>query len=400
MAVNSMNFEQSATMLNEIVEQMSGQTSIAPVDESEFVRVATTTLKTGYDQLATAISQVMERSRHGARLYVAPFPSLIRDEEAWGGIVRKTTNLDVDYEDCDAFDESAMTNGDSVDPFKINRQLTIQTNFYGGQVEDLIVTRTKAQLQTAFSGSAEFGSFWAQLAQDLANQMTQRVEAQSRETLLNLIAADIEHNDDRVFHALTEYKAETGNATITDSNYLSEAEFPYFAKWLFGKMKTLKKQLRNRSGKFHTNLTSYNGQSITKPIMRFTSEEYLNVYMLSDFMDQVESSVLSATFHNDLVGAGNYESVDYWQNIDSPDSIAIKPNVLDVNGTCAAAAAAVETSGIIGVMFDYEAAGITIKYEDVDSIWNPRGKYMNEIHTTAIRSYNDQTENSIVIMLD
>lgn len=400
MAVNSMNFEQSATMLNEIVEQMTGQTSIAPVDESEFVRVATTTLKTGYDQLATAISQVMERSIHGARVYVAPFPSLIRDEDAWGGIVRKTTNLDLDYEDCDAFDPVAMANGQSVDPFKINRQITIQTNFYGGQVEDLIVTRTKAQLQTAFSGSAEFGSFWAQLAQDLANQITQRVEAQSRETLLNLIAADINHNDDRVFHAITEYKAETGNTTITASNYLSEAEFDPFAKWLFGKLKTIKKYLRNRSGKYHTNITTYNGQSITKPIMRFTSEEYLNVYMLSDFMDQVESSVLAATFHNDLVGAGNYESVDYWQNIDSPDLISIKPNVLAADGTCDATNDPIETSGIIGVMFDYEAAGITIKYEDVDSIWNPKGKYMNEIHTTAIRSYNDQTENSIVIMLD
>lgn len=400
MAVNSMNFEQSATMLNEIVEQMTGQSAIAPVDESEFVRVGTTVLQSGYDQLATAISQVMERSIHGARVYVAPFPSLVRDTDEWGGIVRKTTNLDLDFEDSKAFDPVAMVNGGSVDPFEINRQLTIQTNFYGGQVEDLIVTRTKDQIQTAFSGSAEFGSFWAQLAQDVANQLTQRVEAQSRETILNLIAADVEHNDDRVFHALTEYKAETGNTTITASNYLSEAEFDHFAKWLFGKMKTLKKQLRNRSGKFHTNITTYNGQSITKPIMRFTSEQYLNVYMLSNLMDQVESSVLSATFHNELVGAGNYESVDYWQNIDSPDSISITPNVLAADGTCAAAANPVETSGIIGLMFDYEAAGITVKYEDVDSIWNPRGKYMNEIHTTAIRSYNDQTENSIVIMLD
>ena len=94
--------------------------------------------------------------------------------------------------------------------------------------------------------------------------------------------------------------------------------------------------------------------------------------MLSDFMDQVESSVLSATFHNDLVGVGNYESVDFWQSIDYPDSIKITPNVMAADGSCAAAEAPVETSGVLGILFDYEAAGVTVIAEDVDSIWNPR----------------------------
>ena len=400
MAVNSMNFEQSATMVSAIYEQMTGTSALAIVDESDFVRVGTTILKSGYDQLSTAISQVLERSIHGTRVYDSPYPSLIRDEDRWGGIVRKTTNLDLDYSDSKAWDAAAMANGQSVDPFEINRQLTIQTNFYGGQVEDLIVTRTRAQLETAFSSSAEFGSFWAQLAQDLANQITQRVEAVSRETINNLIAADITHNDDRVFHVLTEYKAETGNTTITAANYLSEAEFSHFAKWLFGALKTKKNILRNRSGKFHTNFTTYNGAAVSKEIMRFTPDRFLNVYMLSNFMNQVESSVLAATFHNELVGTGNYESVDFWQSIDAPDSISVTPNVLAADGTCAAAATPVESTGIIGFLFDDEACGITVKHESVESIYNPRGKYMNEFHTTAVRSYNDQTENSIVLMLD
>ena len=400
MAINSMTFNQSATLLNEVVEQMTGVSSIAPIDESEFVRVGTTALQTGYDQLGTAISQVIENNVYGARIYTSQFPSLVRSIQEWGGITRKFTNLDLDYTDSEAYDPAAMATGQSVDPFEINRRVTVQFNFYGGQVEDLIVTYTRDQLKTAFSGSAEFGSFMLMCAQDLANQITQRVEAQSRETILNLIAADIEHNDDRVIHALTEYKAATGNTTITAANYLSEAEFDHFAKWLFGRLKTAKKLLRNRSGKFHTNITSYNGSAISKEIMRFTPESELNIYMLSNFMDQVESSVLAATFHNDLVGTGSYESVDYWQNIDSPDEIDILPNVLQADGTCAAPEAAVNESGIIGFLFDDDACGIVVKNESVESIYNPRGKYLNEFHNTVIRSYNDQTENSIVIMLD
>ena len=46
MAVNSMTFQQSATLINTLKQQMTGETSIVPVDESEFVAVGTTLLHT------------------------------------------------------------------------------------------------------------------------------------------------------------------------------------------------------------------------------------------------------------------------------------------------------------------------------------------------------------------
>ena len=123
MAVNSMSFDQSATMLNELNSQMTGSKPLAIVDESQFVRVATTLLQTGYDQLGTAIGQVLSRSIHGARLYNSLWPSFVRDEQEWGGIVRKTTNIDLDYQESPAYDPEAMSTGKSVDPFIINRRI-------------------------------------------------------------------------------------------------------------------------------------------------------------------------------------------------------------------------------------------------------------------------------------
>ena len=60
MAVNSMSFKQSSTLINEVLSQMTGQTSIAPVDESEFVAVGTTLLQAGYDALNTVVSILQE----------------------------------------------------------------------------------------------------------------------------------------------------------------------------------------------------------------------------------------------------------------------------------------------------------------------------------------------------
>ena len=62
MSVNTMTFEQSATLLTSLVKQATGQSAITPTDESEFVSLAQTTLRTNYDIMATAISQVLSRT--------------------------------------------------------------------------------------------------------------------------------------------------------------------------------------------------------------------------------------------------------------------------------------------------------------------------------------------------
>ena len=67
MAINSMSFEQSATILNEMLEQMTGASSLAPIDESEFIAVGTTVLQAGYDQINKALSQVLTRSIYSSR---------------------------------------------------------------------------------------------------------------------------------------------------------------------------------------------------------------------------------------------------------------------------------------------------------------------------------------------
>lgn len=398
MAVNSMTFKQSATLLNSIMAQMGGG-SIAAANEAEFVAVATTALQAGYDQLNKAISQVLTKSIYSSRAYSPIYPSLERDTAVWGGIVRKVTILDLDLMDDAAF---SLTDGQTgPDPFLVNKQKAVQFNFYGGNVKELVVTTTEDQLRQAFSSSADFGSFMAAQAQNLVNQLNQKIEAESRITVNNMIAAAITaDSNDRVIHLLTEYKAATGNNTITAANYLSAAEFEPFAKWMYGRLNTLKRFMAERTSMFHANITSYNGASLTKSIMRHTPEEYMNIYMLSEFMDQVDSSALSGIYNEEILQIGNFERVNYWQSIKAPASINVVPNVLQADGTCAAADSAVEATGIVGVLFDYEACGITLIDEGVRSIENPRGRYFNNWYNWTSRWFNDQTENFVVLQLD
>ena len=59
MAVNDMTFNQLSTVLAAITSQATGSAVLAPVDTASFVSVAQTALKTGYDPIINAVSQVL-----------------------------------------------------------------------------------------------------------------------------------------------------------------------------------------------------------------------------------------------------------------------------------------------------------------------------------------------------
>ena len=89
MSVNTMEFKQAATLLNDLRKQVTGQTSIAPADTSEFVSVGQTLLQAGYDPLLNAITQVIGRTIFSVRPYRRKFAGIEVDSMKWGSITRK-----------------------------------------------------------------------------------------------------------------------------------------------------------------------------------------------------------------------------------------------------------------------------------------------------------------------
>ena len=61
---NDLTFKQLATVLNSIVSQATGKTTITPTNTSEFVAVGNTALQAGYDPVMKAYHEaVKERYR-------------------------------------------------------------------------------------------------------------------------------------------------------------------------------------------------------------------------------------------------------------------------------------------------------------------------------------------------
>ena len=66
-SVNDMIVYQAGTVLTSLVQQATGQKVITPSTPGEFVSVATTALKTGYDPILNALSQMWGRTIFSVR---------------------------------------------------------------------------------------------------------------------------------------------------------------------------------------------------------------------------------------------------------------------------------------------------------------------------------------------
>lgn len=392
-SVNDMGFNQISSVLTEITRQATGQTEIAPINNTaDFVSVAQTALKAGFDPILNAISQMVSRTIFAVRPYERKFPALFVDNAAYGNHVRKINYIDSVPEDDEGY---KLTDSAAVDMYRVRKPQVVQTNFYGQDTYQDSVTIFRDQLKNAFDGPEQLGSFISNLLLEISNKHEQFHESLARACVANFIGGKISGDTSNVIHLLTEYKAATGLDNLTAVTVYQPENFPAFVRWLAARIAAISDQMTERSIKFHTNLDS------GRVIMRHTPKADQRVYMYSPLMRQIETMVASDTFNADLLRLPSHEAVNFWQNIDDPDQIQITPTFLLPNGTIDTASAPVEQSGVVGVIFDREAIGISTYSQEMSvTPYNSRGRYNNLYWHFTDRYWNDFTENGVVLLLD
>lgn len=389
MAVNNLTFEQSAILLTDLYEQATGQKSLSPIDTATFTTVAQAVLKTGYDTVINSISQVLSRTIFSIRPYNAKFNGIFVDQERWGNIVRKINFVDGDIEDDE---REPLSDGQSVDQYVINKPKVLQTNFYGFNKYQRHITIFRDQLDVAFTGPEEFARFMSGLIQNLLDQLEQIKEAEARSCLANFIVGKV-NVDNGVINVLQEYYNETG-VELTPATMYQETYYISFVKWFYGYVNRLTLMLAERTEKYHINVTD-------KEVMRHTPAYMLKAYLSARMMTSIDSVALPSIFGADRLKMIDWEAVNYWQSIDSPESVYTKATVLQSDGTLRTMEAARRVDNVIGVLFDREALGITRKSEwTAATPFNARGGYSNIFYHFGYASWNDFTENGLILVAD
>lgn len=404
--MNTWTVDQISTVMNAVVAQATGIAGITAItNPGDFVSVAQTVLQSpGYDPIINAISQVLSRTLFAYRDYEASLAGLEMDLPRFGNAVRKLSPVaksmidDMRFEYPVAYDAvnyplNPLGTGLSVDHYKIDKQEVLQTVFYGTGVTEQRYTIFKDQFDVAFSSMDEFGRFLSMLMAERKNDRESFKEAVAHGMQANFIGALIdEAATDRVIHCLTEYNTATG-LSLTATTVMQPGNFEGFMRWLYARITYLARLFARRSDKFQTNITG-------KVILRHTSRENLRVAIHTPFAEMMRSMVMATTFNDQYLKQDNFEEVDYWQSIDTPDAISITPVYTDNTGAVATGSATSQNA-IIGLIHDRDALGYAFTNQwAATTPLNIDGGYWNEAHHLTLKTVQDNTEKALVLILD
>jgi hypothetical protein len=400
---NDLSFDQLSTVLTSITNQATGVNNITPVDTASFVTVAQMALKTGYDPLATAISQVLSRTILSVRPYTRKFRGLNVSNQRYGNHVRKLLTIDKPFEDDDRL---KLVDGESIDQYKVNKPKVLQTNFYGANQYQKSVTIYKDQLDCAFSSPDEFASFISMVMQNASDMIEQAHEETARATINNLItgiyAAETtagelntlakSNGGRRAINLLTLYNQANG-VTLKVSDIFKSENFESFVKFAFSTINTLADLMTDRNSLFASQLTNYT-------VIRHTPKNRMKFYLYTDLVNKINSEVYSSIFNPDFLKLVDFEKVNFWQSVLNPSQINTKAVMLNKDGTIKTAG--VRTiSNVVGVLFDEEAAGYTtVNQWSQPSPFNARGGYYNQFWHFTDRYWNDFTENVVIFYIE
>ena len=403
--MNDMTINQAATVLTEVVKQATGQTALASIETPEdFTAVAQTALKTGRDPIFNQISQMWTDTIFAVRPNQRPVSTLRMDIGRFGNAVRKLSPVakqmvnDESFLWPVAYDSSKsgkeLGNGESVDMWKIAKQETLQTNFYGTFVYQQSYTTFKDQLDNAFTGPEQFARFNAMHMTERENDRVRYEEAVARGIQANLIGAIVdEKKEGRVVHLVQEYNTETG-LTLTKQTVYNPDNYAAFMRWVWAKIKTTIRLMGRDSQMYQTVISN-------KPILRHTSPENMRVAIYAKAYDQMETMVLSDSYHDDYLKGVTFEAIPYWQSIETPDSVSITPVYTGANGEVKNASEKVEQDSIFAVLHDVDALGYCFtNVIDATTPLNTKGLYWNTDVHARCKTIMDNTEKAVVMLLD
>ena len=403
MAINTLGFEQAATLLGALYSQVTGLASVTPTDTASFTSMAQATLQAGYEPVMNAIGQVLGRTLIAVRPYSRKFKGLEMSRERWGGITRKINFGDNALDPYVALDPDAigdptfsLTDGASIDQFTVKKPRVLQTVYVGQNVYESSYTIFTKQLDTAFSSAEEFGAFMSGLMTHFSNEREQYLEMMSRAILCNLIGAkkvlDDAGVDLQIIDLLAEYNTATG-LSLTATSVHEPDNYPAFCKWAYAYIQHVSDLFTERTGMYQRPLDNY-------AIMRHTPKADQRMFLDADFLAHMTAEVLADTYHDNFLRYTDVEAVNFWQAAKNPDQVNVKPVYLDGDCEYVNATDPVLVEGIVGVLMDRDAAGYNLADDDmVASPYNAKGQYYNLFNHVRIQLQNDLTEKAVVFCI-
>ena len=394
---NSWNVIDTYALVTEAYKQATGRKDIAAVDTTSFVAIGSILTQTQNMKETTlgVISQMVVRTIYNDRVTRRRLDILRADEERWGGVVRKLTELPLDPEESESFNTDINSNqladGNSVDMYKIRKPKVIELNFWGQKILKTHITRFMYQLDAAFTSEAEMARFVRSMMLQFYNDITRINDAKTRLVLLNAIGGIYKMGN--AVDLAAGYNAEFG--TNHSRQTLLTTYLEDFLKYVVSTVNIYSDNMEDSSALYHANLTGL------PDILRETPKEYQRMLFYKPFFTKAKATVMPTIFNPDELKLGEYSTVNFWQDKKTPTEVKVKPTYLDVaTGASKDAADTVVFDYVLGILYDVEFMGVFPKFEYATTTpLNSNGLYWNEFVHWSFNNWTDFTENAVVFYI-
>ena len=378
-----MKVTQLKDIVNSATSEVLGKTDVVNDDLSNLVDVGNEIFNS--DNVDNYVKKLIDRIGQVIfvnRLYAGGVPSVLMDSWEYGSVVEK---ISADMPEADENDSWNLQDGQtySQDTFY---QPKVSAKFFNSKVTfDVKLSFTTQQVKESFSNVNELNGFISMLETGVKNSMTVKLDGLIMRTINNMTGQILNSaNGLQKVNLLTEYNAVSGQ-TLTANKALMDKDFLKFASL------TIKKY-QARITKMST-LFNAGGKA------RFTTTDNLHTVLLSDFADSAEVYLMSDTYHNDTVSLPNHETVPYWQGsgksyaFDDISKIDVK---IDAGNKTPEQ---VTQTGILGVMFDTNALGVSNLNQRTTTSYNARAEFYTNYYKMDAGYFNDLNENFVVFYI-
>lgn len=385
-----MNVTQIYSLMNAVSKEVLGTTNVVKDDLTGIVDMGTAIFnQNALDNYVKSLVNHIGKVIFVNRPYTGKVPSVLMTAWEFGSVLEKISA------DIPEANENESWNLTDKQEYKqdVFYKPAVTAKFFNSKLTfEVPVSITERQVKESFSSAEQLNGFLSMIYSAVDKSMTIKIDALVMRTINNMVAETLNADKTafdgdtvnysnastvRCVNLLKLYNDKTGES-LTADKCITNPDFIRFASYQMG-------LYADRMGSIST-LFNIGGKA------RFTPSDMLHTVLLSDFAKAAQTYLYSDTYNKEQVLLPKAETVPSWQgtgknyDFESVSSIHVKSS----------SGAEVKISGVLGVMFDRDALGVSNLDRRVTTNYNAKAEFFNNYYKFDAGYFNDTNENFVV----
>ena len=388
-----MEVKQIFTLMNSVSKEVLGRTDLVQEDLTGIVDMGTEVFnQNAIDNYVKSLVNHIGKVVFVNRPYSGKVPSVLMDAWEFGSVMEK---ISADIPQAEENESWKLTDGTEYKQ-DIFHKPTVTAKFFNSKVTfEVPVSITERQVKESFSSAAQLNGFLSMIYNAVDKSMTIKTDALVMRTINNMIAETLDADKAAFGGSTVNYSSASTvrcvnllklyntakSAKLTAATAILDPEFIRFAAYQMG-------LYADRLGSIST-LFNVGGKE------RFTPKDALHTVLLSDFAKAAQAYLYADTYHNEQVLLPKAETVPSWQATGKDYAFA-NVSKIDVKS---ASGKTISIGGVLGVMFDRDALGVTNSDKRVTTNYNAKAEFFNNYYKFDAAYFNDTNENFVVFFI-